>query len=60
MTVLAPINAEELRQCLDYAVNVHRGPIALRYPSGAASNILSDDVKPIRMRLYLEFCPRRQ
>lgn len=48
MTVLAPINAEELRQCLDYAVNVHGGPIALRYPSGAASNILSDDVKPIR------------
>ena len=48
MTVLAPINAEELRQSIDYAVNVHRGPIALRYPSGTASNVLEDDIKPIR------------
>lgn len=32
MTVLAPSCYDELRKMLDYAVNVHKGPIALRYP----------------------------
>ncbi len=37
MTVLAPSNYKELAQMLRYAVNVHDGPIAIRYPRGAIS-----------------------
>lgn len=34
MTVLCPSDYAELRDMLDYAVNVLRGPVALRYPRG--------------------------
>ena len=34
MTVLAPSCFSELRKMLDYAVNVHNAPIAIRYPRG--------------------------
>lgn len=34
MVILAPSCHEELRKMLDYAVNVHNGPIAIRYPKG--------------------------
>lgn len=35
MSVLSPSSFDMLRQMLDYAVNVHTGPIALRYPRGS-------------------------
>lgn len=34
MTILAPSSFSELEKMLDYAVNVHNGPIAVRYPRG--------------------------
>ncbi|MBE7037205.1 MAG: 1-deoxy-D-xylulose-5-phosphate synthase, partial [Ruminococcaceae bacterium] len=34
MTVLSPANFTELGEMLDYAVNKHHGPIAIRYPRG--------------------------
>lgn len=36
MTIMAPADDEELDLMLDYAINVHKGPIAVRYPKGAA------------------------
>ena len=41
MTVFAPKNARELEAGLEYAVNEHEGPIALRYPSGKASDFMA-------------------
>lgn len=40
MSILAPSNFRQLEQMLDYAVNVHNAPIAIRYPRG---NKQSDD-----------------
>lgn len=37
MTVLSPKNGWELEAMLDYAVNVCKGPVAVRYPRGTAS-----------------------
>ena len=34
MTVLAPADYNELKKMLAYAVTVHKGPIAIRYPRG--------------------------
>ena len=34
MTVLAPASGAELREMLSWAVNVHAGPVAIRYPRG--------------------------
>lgn len=34
MAVLSPATYDELAQMTDYAVNVHEGPIAIRYPRG--------------------------
>lgn len=34
MTVLSPCNYSELYEMLDYAVNLHNGPVAIRYPRG--------------------------
>lgn len=35
MTLLSPSSFEELKAMLDYAVNSHNGPIAIRYPKGS-------------------------
>lgn len=35
MSILSPCSFEELEQMLDYAVNEHEGPIAVRYPRGS-------------------------
>lgn len=35
MTVLSPSSFEQLNSMLDYAVNRHNGPIAIRYPRGS-------------------------
>lgn len=34
MALLSPSNFAEFEEMLDYAVNVHRGPITIRYPRG--------------------------
>ncbi|MBR5506558.1 MAG: 1-deoxy-D-xylulose-5-phosphate synthase, partial [Clostridia bacterium] len=34
MTVLSPANYNELSQMLDYSINKHKGPVAIRYPRG--------------------------
>ena len=34
MTVLAPGSCCELREMLKWAVNIHKGPVAIRYPRG--------------------------
>lgn len=47
MTVMAPKNAWELEQMLWYALTLD-GPVALRYPRGAAFNGLSTHTEPIR------------
>jgi 1-deoxy-D-xylulose-5-phosphate synthase len=36
MTLLSPSSFEELKDMLEYAVNTHSGPIAIRYPKGAS------------------------
>ena len=34
MTVLSPASFSQLEKMLDYAINIHKGPIAIRYPRG--------------------------
>lgn len=34
MTILSPASFNQLKSMLDYAINVHNGPIAIRYPRG--------------------------
>lgn len=42
MTILSPTNFDMLRDMLDYAINHHNGPVALRYPRGGEQAIDSD------------------
>ncbi|MCX7714484.1 MAG: 1-deoxy-D-xylulose-5-phosphate synthase [Clostridia bacterium] len=42
MSILSPSDFNELAQMLDYAVNVHKAPIAIRYPRG---NTQADGIK---------------
>ncbi len=37
MTLLSPSSFEELEEMIDYAINEHNGPIAIRYPRGVLS-----------------------
>ncbi len=46
MTILAPSDFSELEKMLDYAINVHSGPIAIRYPKTAAP-IIPEHSSPI-------------
>ncbi|WP_250277437.1 1-deoxy-D-xylulose-5-phosphate synthase [[Clostridium] colinum] len=43
LTVLSPKNKTELLKMLDYAINKHKGPIAIRYPKGTVNNIYSEN-----------------
>ncbi len=43
LTLLAPKNKTELLKMLNYAINEHKGPIAIRYPKGVASDIYSEN-----------------
>ncbi len=47
MSVLAPKNLWELRQDLEFAVNRHEGPIAIRYPRGQAYRGLKEFTQPV-------------
>ncbi len=42
MTVLSPADFKELEAMLSYAVNEHKGPIAIRYPRGGEMLTLPD------------------
>ncbi len=46
MTLLSPSSFLELSQMLDYAINHHNGPIAIRYPRG---NTQEDTGKPFEL-----------
>lgn len=39
MTILSPSSFNELEEMLDYAINIHSGPITIRYPKGASQAI---------------------
>ena len=47
MTILAPKNLWELRRELQYALEEHEGPIAIRYPRGQAYRGLKEFDEPI-------------
>lgn len=44
MTVLAPCDYLEFRAMLEYAVFIHRGPVAIRYPRGSGSEKICECV----------------
>ncbi|MFP5319782.1 MAG: 1-deoxy-D-xylulose-5-phosphate synthase [Acidimicrobiia bacterium] len=44
MTILAPSSAQELAAMLDYAMTVDSGPVAIRYPKGAAPQVPAGEV----------------
>ena len=48
MTILAPKNRWELEDMLAYAIQQHKGPIALRYPRGAASEVFKEYRQPVK------------
>lgn len=46
MTVMAPADYREFKNMLEYAINLHNGPIGVRYPRGnSKSEIDSSDLK---------------
>ncbi|MBQ7223195.1 MAG: 1-deoxy-D-xylulose-5-phosphate synthase [Erysipelotrichaceae bacterium] len=47
MTVMSPKNRQELEDMLEYAIEVHNGPIAVRYPRSQAGEELSEYRQPI-------------
>ena len=47
MTVLSPKNDWELREMLEFAVNGHNGPVAIRYPRGTAITDFAEFRQPI-------------
>ncbi len=48
MTVMAPKNKKELEDMLEFAVEL-RKPVAIRYPRGAASDIMNNAQSPIEL-----------
>ncbi|MCQ2528176.1 MAG: 1-deoxy-D-xylulose-5-phosphate synthase [Saccharofermentans sp.] len=62
MTLFAPRDYKDLKNCLDYAINTCKGPCAVRYPrgsscfedKGALYNDASDVIKPHISRDYGE------
>lgn len=50
MTILSPSSFEQLDDMLEYAVNIHNGPIAVRYPRGGEqSPYFYDGFEPGRL-----------
>ena len=48
MTVLSPKNDWELEEMLDFAINKWDGPIAVRYPRGAAETAFEENKQPVQ------------
>ena len=51
MTILSPSSFRELEEMLDYAVNKHTGPIAIRYPRGNCQVDLERGFSPYKSQL---------
>ena len=47
LTIMAPKDKSEFLQMLDYAINKHNAPIAIRYPKGVAKDLYSENLCPI-------------
>ncbi len=54
MTILSPSSFKELEQMIDYAINNHNGPIAIRYPRGNNSFDDCPDFEISKINLYGE------
>lgn len=50
MTILSPSSFCELEAMLDYAINIHRGPITIRYPRGNSQSEITSDFEPGKIR----------
>lgn len=48
MTVLAPCDLSQLDEMIRYAVKLHTGPIAVRYPKGSVENIGGAPFEPFK------------
>lgn len=51
MTILSPSSFRELEEMLDYAVNKHTGPIAIRYPRGNCQVDMECNFTPYKSNL---------
>lgn len=45
MTILSPSCYEEFEAMIDYAINIHDGPIAIRYPRGSTQTMGTEEFK---------------
>lgn len=51
MTILSPSSFHELEEMLDYAINVHQGPVTIRYPRGNTQEDLITKFEPYKAKL---------
>lgn len=51
MTILSPSSFSELHEMLDYAINHHSGPIAIRYPRGNTQFESGSGFEPSKIRI---------
>lgn len=51
MTILSPSSFTELEEMLDYAVNKHNAPIAIRYPRGDSQEFLNRKFEPYKTQI---------
>lgn len=49
MTILSPSSFSELEMMMNYAVNTHNGPIAIRYPRGNTQYFSEKSFEPYKM-----------
>lgn len=50
MTVLSPSSFSDLEKMMEYAINEHNGPIAIRYPRGSLEYESKTEFKPNKIR----------
>ena len=43
-TIMAPADYYELKAMVDYAINKHNGPIAIRYPRGRGKDLIKQEI----------------
>ena len=54
MTILAPCDLTQLDEMIRYAVNTHKGPIAVRYPKGSADDLGGAPFEPFKACILRE------
>lgn len=54
MTILSPSSHNELKMMLDYAINIHNGPITIRYPRGCVQEDIGGEFEPYKTRLVAD------